>query len=600
VWSGETFLKHASGREIPVSEATFALRGGDGRIEYLATIIRDNTAREATLAELRAAKEAAEAANRAKSAFLASMSHEIRTPMNAVIGMTSLLRETPLSPRQRDFVETIRTSGDALLTVINDILDFSKIEAEKLELVPRPFLLREGVEEVLDLLAPRAAEKGLELACLFEPGVPAGLDADVTRLRQVLVNLVGNALKFTDTGEVLVSVSARAIEGDPLDGRPRHELHVSVRDTGCGIAPDASQRLFQPFTQVDASPTRAHGGTGLGLAISRRLVELLGGRIWVESEGTPGRGSTFHFTIVAPEADVRSDRRRRAGALPELRGKRVLVVDDNATNRRILTLQAQNWGLAAVEAATAEEALALVRSGDRFDLALLDMRLPAKPGGELQDGIDLAHAICTHVMPRRLPLVMLASVGMDSRREVEAIDCFEAWLTKPVKSSQLYDVIVSALAPRTGPIALPAPAPAAGSAPLLADTVPLRILVAEDVAVNQKFIRLALEQMGYRADVVADGREAIDAVRRQPYDVVFMDVQMPVLDGLAATRAIRERIAPSQQPYIAAMTANAMQGDREMCLDAGMDDYVSKPVYLAELRAALERAAARRGAEALP
>jgi CheY-like chemotaxis protein len=404
-------------------------------------------------------------------------------------------------------------------------------------------------------------------------------------------------VKFTDRGEVLVSVSSRAIDAAPGDARPRHELHFAVSDTGVGIAPDQTARLFRPFSQVDASPTRAHGGTGLGLAISRRLTELMGGRIRVESAGVPGRGSTFHFTIVAHVADVSSDLRRRAGALPELRGKRVLVVDDNATNRRILSLQLQNWGLVPVEAASAEEALACADERTRFDIALLDMHLPDASGRPAPDGIDLARELCARLLPQRLPMVMLASVGMDTRRDVEAIACFEAWLTKPVKSSQLYDAIASALAPRTGAMPAAPAAEAVDPTPRLADTIPLRILVAEDVAVNQKFIRLALDQMGYRADLVADGVEAVEAARRQRYDVIFMDVQMPQMDGLEATRRIRGVLPAAQQPYITAMTANAMHGDREMCLDAGMDDYVSKPVYLAELRAALERAASRRNAE---
>jgi len=580
-WQEEIELRHADGRLVPTSFVGLVHCGADGAPGLLSCVARDITERKRAEKKLRRAKDAAEAANRAKSAFLATMSHEIRTPMNAVIGMTSLLLETPLSPRQREFVETVRVSGDALLTVINDILDFSKIEADKLELAPRPFVLRHTIDAVLDLLAPRAGEKGLELACIVEDGVPAGIVADETRLRQILVNLVGNAIKFTPSGEVVVQVA----------GRPGDGLAFAVRDTGPGIPAGKTERLFQSFSQLDSSATREHGGTGLGLAISRRLAELMGGRMWVESEGVPGRGATFHFTIRAEAAAVSDDRHLRAGALPELRGKRVLVVDDNPTNRRILSLQARGWGMEPVEAADAAEALERVRSGEPLDLAILDMQLSARAGAPA-DGVALAEAICALRGERRLPLVMLTSVGSATRAEAEAIRCFQGWLSKPVKPSQLYNVLAGALAPQPAPVAA-APAPAAAP---LAERMPLRILLAEDVALNQRFALLALEQLGYCADVAANGLEAVQAIERQPYDVILMDVQMPELDGLEATRRIRRLHDGVTQPYIVAMTANAMQGDREACLQSGMDDYVSKPVYLAELRAALERAAAGRPA----
>ena len=586
-WITEVDFLHVSGRRIPTSFVGLVHKGSDGRPELLSCIARDITELRRTEKQLRRAKDAAEAANRAKSAFLANMSHEIRTPMNAVVGMTSLLLETPLSPRQREFVETVRTSGDALLTIINDILDFSKIEAEKLDLVEKPFDVREAVEAALDLLAPRASEKGLEIGYLIEDGVPAGVLGDVTRLRQILVNLIGNAVKFTAAGEVFVSVRARRSDAG---ARPL-ELQFSVRDTGAGIPPERIDRLFRPFSQLDASNTREFGGTGLGLAISKRLAELMGGRIWIESEGVPGRGATFHFTLATEEV-ASPARSRRAQPLPTLRGRRLLVVDDNATNRRILSLQAQTWGMLVAEAASPGEALALVRGGADFDLAILDMHMPEPHGGSVhgREGVALAQALCAHSGAARLPLVMLTSIGDGPDPDAEALTCFAAYLSKPIKPSQLHDVLVQVLA--EGCHHAP---PADDPAPIeqLAERLPLRILVAEDVLVNQRFALLALERMGYRADVAANGLEVLAALHRQCYDVVLMDVQMPECDGLEATRRIRGELPADRQPQIVAMTANAMQGDRELCLQAGMDDYISKPVYLEELRAALERAGER-------
>jgi PAS domain S-box-containing protein len=562
-----------SGRKYHLRLEIQPVRNESGGLETFIAILADITTRVDTETALRRAKIEADTASRAKSEFLASMSHEIRTPMNGVIGMTSLLRETPLSPEQSDFVNTIRTSGENLLTIINDILDFSKIESGKMELEHLPFDLSLCLEETLDLFSAQAASKQLELAYAIEEEVPPWVVGDITRLRQVLANLVNNAVKFTPAGRIDISVRRVPLNPDQLIEPGRMLVEFEVRDSGIGIPADRINRLFKPFSQIDSSTTRKYGGTGLGLAICHRLCALMGGGIRVES--APGQGSSFIFTLLteASPAQVGSG----LPVLPELlRGGTVLCVDDNPVVIRRLEVQFRSWGTHFAASANAQRALDYLAASPKPSLVLLDSDLLLGDAGP---------ALQARLESAAVPTLILLPIGMSSSQLNPAAIAAPS-VVKPIKNISLLRSLQSLF---KGTQARPEAAAAAPAKALLGEEFPLRVLLVEDNAVNQKVALRFLERLGYSADAVANGLEALESIAVRDYELVLMDLQMPEMDGFEASRQIRRRLPKERQPKIIALTANALQGDRELCLAAGMDDYITKPVKLHELGAVIRR-----------
>lgn len=526
-------------------------------------IAQDITDYQNALEQLTNAKQDAESANKIKSDFLAMMSHEIRTPMNGVIGMTSLLLNSQLTSEQRDYAETIQTSGDCLIKIINDILDFSKIESNKLILEETSFDLRSCIEDVYDLFSMQAIGKGLDLLYLIDSNVPGFVIGDLTRIKQILSNLISNAIKFTDHGEIFTSVE--------LLSRPSEdsfELKIAIKDSGIGIVNEKLPYIFEAFTQADTSTTRKYGGTGLGLPISKRLVELMGGDLWAVSE--QGVGSTFYFTVIFKEHKKGKPKTHVKGNLPQLNGHKVIVVDDNEINRQILKLQFESWGMIPVLAVSGHEALTILEQKVDFSMGVIDLQMPVMDGEELAREIKKTH---------KFPLMLLSSSG---HSKPSFSELFESQLSKPVRYKEMFKEVIRI---RTeNHINTNHNISSSNIDQDLAQKFPLKILVAEDNLVNQKLVISLLSKMGYKVNAVLNGRDALEAVRNADYDIILMDIQMPEMTGLEATVRIKKEISIERQPLIIALTANAMVEDKETCIQAGMVDYMAKPINIITLQ----------------